>query len=58
MGQTINDCCHCKYLTVVAVPRGEGGGEYSTKFSTGRLTLLYPWYTIFDKKGTLLYTFY
>ena len=46
MGQTINDCCPCKYLTVVAVPRGEGG----TKFSTGRLTLLYHWYTIFDRK--------
>ena len=27
MGQTINDCCHCKYLTVVAVPRGEGGTQ-------------------------------
>ena len=27
MGQTINDCCPCKYLTVVAVPRGEGGTQ-------------------------------
>ena len=25
MGQTINDCCPCKYLTVVAVPWEEGG---------------------------------
>ena len=27
MGQTINDCCPCKCLTVVAVPWEEGGTQ-------------------------------
>ena len=27
MGQTINDCCPCKYLIVVAVLWGEGGTQ-------------------------------
>ena len=39
MGQTINDCCPCKYLTVVAVPRGEGGTHQN--FLRGGL----PFYT-------------
>ena len=48
MGQTINDCCPCKYLTVVAVPWEEGGTQQN--FLRGGL----PFYT----PGTLLYTFY
>ena len=39
MGQTINDCCPCKYLIVVAVLWGEGGTQQN--FLRGGL----PFYT-------------
>ena len=48
MGQTINDCCPCKYITVVAVPRGEGDTQQN--FLRGRLTLLYPGIPFLTKK--------
>ena len=55
MEQTIHDCCPCKYLPVVAGPWRR---RYSKKFSTGRFNLVYPWCTIFDRKGILSYIFY
>ena len=43
-------------------PGGGGGGDYSTMFYTGRLRPeVQPFnllYTIFDRKGSLSYTFY